>query len=91
MPTCHLRLCWTTCVGHHSAAQELLARMRDAEPGHANQQGLKELLKLRAIAQACAADAAPYLHPRLAAVANLNRLKTARRRPRKSWTCSWRR
>jgi hypothetical protein len=40
--------------------------------GSADPDTLKELLRLRQMAQDCAKDAAPYMHPRLNAVATLD-------------------
>lgn len=50
----------------HSQAAETLAKMVGLES--VEPQDLKELLTLRGIAQECAKEAAPYLHPRLSAI-----------------------
>lgn len=50
----------------HAQAAELLTKVATGnEPLDAN---LEDILKLRSVAQSCASDAAPYLHPRLANV-----------------------
>lgn len=49
----------------YSQAGQLIASMVDGTP---TPQEFKELIRLRAMAQSFAADAAPYLHPKLSSV-----------------------
>ena len=51
----------------HERGEEVLAKILETEDG-ANVDSLKELLRFRELAQGCAKDAAPYVHPRLNAV-----------------------
>lgn len=54
----------------HKHAAEVLAKVMSLEP-EASGEGLdayRELLRFRQIAQDCAKDAAPYVHPKLASI-----------------------
>jgi len=53
----------------HSGAEALLSRMLDS-PDKPSIDELKSLVGFRQQSQECAKDAAPYIHPRLAAVEN---------------------
>src|SRR3990167_2971523 len=50
----------------HERGEEVIAKIIEGES--ANVDALKELLGFRRMAQDCAKEAAPYVHPRLAAV-----------------------
>lgn len=58
----------------HEQAAEVLGKIMTLEPpaeGEASGEGIdafRELLRFRQIAEDCAKDAAPYVHPRLASV-----------------------
>src|SRR3990167_2995559 len=51
----------------HENGAAVLAKIMRGEDG-SDVDALKELLRFRQMAQECAKDAAPYVHPRLAAV-----------------------
>jgi hypothetical protein len=53
---------------HHQQAEELIGLMSSAESPEARIQILGEIVRQRQIAQRCAADAANYVHPKLASV-----------------------
>jgi hypothetical protein len=52
-----------------SEAEKLAAEIA---AGHATGESFTRLVQLRRLAQECAAEAAPYVHPRLAAIAHRN-------------------
>ncbi len=52
----------------HQGAEGFLRKLIDSETPIEGFDAYKEMLKLRDLAQECAKDAAPYMHPRLAAI-----------------------
>jgi hypothetical protein len=53
---------------HHQQAEELIGFLSAAESPEAKNQLLGEIVRHRQIAQRCAADAANYVHPKLASI-----------------------
>jgi hypothetical protein len=53
---------------HHQQAEELIGLLSAAESPEAKIQLLGEIVRQRQIAQRCAADAANYVHPKLASI-----------------------
>jgi hypothetical protein len=53
---------------HHQQAEELIRFLSAADGPEARNQLLVEIVRHRQIAQRCAADAANYVHPKLASI-----------------------
>lgn len=52
----------------HESAEGFLRKLIESETPIEGFDAYKEMLRLRAMSQECAKDAAPYMHPRLAAI-----------------------